>query len=196
MADPPLAPLVNICGRAAAVVPSRSTHAPPSQIVTSVFLGCFAFGLIFTVGSFLLGALGGSHVHLPGFHLDGGSHQGGGGHHATATGVYVSVFNASTASAFLTWFGGAGYLLSRYSEFTAVVTTLFATMVGLFGGGIVFVALSKFPPATPHRNASRRLSGRRHRRPDHEHDSPWRHRRDRLHAWWYATDRGSTRPQR
>ena len=161
MADPPPAPLVNICGRAAAVVPSRSTHAPPRQIVTSVFLGCFAFGLIFTVGSFLLGALGGSHVHLPGFHLDGGSHQGGGGHHATATGVYVSVFNASTASAFLTWFGGAGYLLSRYSEFTAVVTTLFATMVGLFGGGIVFVALSKFllPRLTEMRAEDYRVEG-------------------------------------
>jgi membrane protein implicated in regulation of membrane protease activity len=115
--------------------------------VSSVFLGCFAFGLIFTVGSFLLGAIEGAHIHLPGISLGGGG--GGGHHHGTAThssggGIHVSPFNASTASAFLAWFGGAGYLLTRYSGFTAVVTTLFATMIGLIGGGIVFLALSRF----------------------------------------------------
>jgi len=128
--------------------------------VTSVFLGCFAFGLFFTVGSFLLGALGGSHIHLPEFHLHtGGSHDGS-GHHGSG-GVHLSAFNASTASAFLAWFGGAGYLLSRYSGFTAVATTLFATMVGLVGGGIVFLSVSRFllPRLTEMRAEDYRVEG-------------------------------------
>ena len=34
----------------------------------TLFVGCFAFGLIFTVASFALGAFGGGHdLHLPGF---------------------------------------------------------------------------------------------------------------------------------
>jgi hypothetical protein len=39
--------------------------------VTSLFLGCFAFGLIFTVATFVLGALDGSVIHLPGVDLHG-----------------------------------------------------------------------------------------------------------------------------
>jgi membrane protein implicated in regulation of membrane protease activity len=109
--------------------------------VTTLFLGCFAFGLIFTVASFLLGALGGSHIHIPGFvsHAGAGHHGNG---HATGPG-HISPFNVSTLCAFLAWFGGAGYLLSRYSGFTGTIVTLFATAVGLVGGGIVFLALSR-----------------------------------------------------
>src|SRR5262249_11132333 len=92
------------------------------------------------------GAIEGAHLHIPGLGHGG---AGGGGHHGTAThsassGIHFSPFNASTASAFLAWFGGAGYLLTRYSGFTAILTTLFATLVGLVGGGIVFVVLSRF----------------------------------------------------
>jgi membrane protein implicated in regulation of membrane protease activity len=67
----------------------------------------------------------------------------------------------STTSAFLAWFGGAGYLLSRYSGFTATVITLFATVVGLLGGGIVFVALSRFliPRLTEMRAEDYRVEG-------------------------------------
>lgn len=119
--------------------------------VTSLFLGCFAFGLIFTVVTFLIGALGGSQIHLPGFNLDGG-HQGAGAHpvaggavgpHGSGSGITISPFNLSTGSAFLTWFGGAGYLLARYSGFTTFVITLVATTIGLVGGGLVFVAVSR-----------------------------------------------------
>jgi membrane protein implicated in regulation of membrane protease activity len=129
--------------------------------VTSVFLGCFAFGLVFTVGSFLLGALGGSHIHLPEIGFHGGGHGGGHGAGNHGSGVHVSPFNASTASAFLAWFGGAGYLLSRYSGFTALVIGLFATMVGLVGGGIVFVVLSRFilPRLTEMRPEDYRVEG-------------------------------------
>ena len=109
------------------------------------FLGCFAFGLIFTVATFMLGAFGGGHgLHIPGLdgllgHGDAGGH-GAAGHHGTS----ISPFNLSTISAFLTWFGGAGYLLERYSSFTGGLVVLLATGSGLVGGGIIFVTLTRY----------------------------------------------------
>src|SRR5689334_21128280 len=101
--------------------------------MTTLFLGCFAFGLFFTVASFLLGALDGTHIHIPGLPLFGGPHHGSGTHGSSSahSGVHVSPFNLSTASAFLTWFGGAGYLLTRYSGFTTFLITTVATLLGL-----------------------------------------------------------------
>lgn len=118
--------------------------------MNSLFLGCFAFGLIFTVASFVLGALGGHDFHLPhvgghGFGHGGGHGAGHGAHgaHGGAHGETLSPFNLSTISAFVTWFGGAGWLLTRYSSFTAAVIMLAATASGVVGGGTVFVALSR-----------------------------------------------------
>jgi hypothetical protein len=113
--------------------------------MASFFLGCFAFGLIFTVASFLLGAFGSGHdLHLPGFDAggDGGgeTHGPGAGHH----GAHMSPFNLSTISAFLAWFGGAGYLLTRYSNFTTAAILAVAGAAGVVGGGIIFVTLAKF----------------------------------------------------
>src|SRR4051812_6342937 len=95
--------------------------------VTSFFVGCFAFGLLFTVVTFLLGGLGGANPHggahgllssLTGPHAASHAH----GH----SGNGVSPFSLSTLSAFLTWFGGAGYLLTRYSPLAALVITVTA----------------------------------------------------------------------
>jgi hypothetical protein len=119
--------------------------------MSSLFLGCFAFGLIFTVASFLLGALGGSqHLHLPGVHLHigggGAGHGGGhgGAHVAGGHATVISPFNLSTISAFLAWFGGTGYLLTRYSSFAASVILGVAGAAGVAGGGIIFLTLSRF----------------------------------------------------
>lgn len=106
-----------------------------------LFLGCFAFGLIFTVASFVLGALGGGDVHFHGVHIDLGGHAG---HDAAHPGAHISPFNLSTISAFLAWFGGAGYLLTRYSSLTAAAITIMASGAGLVGGGIVFITLSRY----------------------------------------------------
>ena len=87
--------------------------------MTTFFVGCFAFGLLFTVTTFLLGAFGGTEVHV-GDHFLGnltGTHTSTDGH--ASAGEHVSPFSLSTLSAFLTWFGGAGYLLTRYSPFSA-----------------------------------------------------------------------------
>ena len=109
--------------------------------MSSLFLGCFAFGLIFTVASFVLGALGGHNVHLPQlFGHHGGAGTGG---HGPGAGQSLSPFNLSTIAAFVTWFGAAGWLLNRYSSFTAVTIMIAATASGIAGGGIVFVTLSR-----------------------------------------------------
>jgi membrane protein implicated in regulation of membrane protease activity len=106
--------------------------------VSSLFLGCFTFGLLFTVISGLLGAFNGGHdFHLPGLHGHG-AHAGGHGH------SHPSPFNAGTIAAFLTWFGGAGYLLTRYSGFAALSIVAIASLVGLVGGAMVFAFLAKF----------------------------------------------------
>jgi hypothetical protein len=116
--------------------------------VQQFFLGCFAFGLVFTVATFVLGAFGGGHgLHIPGLdgllgHGDAGGHAGdaGAGHHGTS----ISPFNLSTISAFLTWFGGAGYLLERYSTFAGTLIVVLATASGLVGGGVIFVTLTRY----------------------------------------------------
>lgn len=46
-------------------------------------------------------------------------------------------------AAFLAWFGGTGYLLTRYSALRVSVELLLAIGVGLVGGGIVFLFLSR-----------------------------------------------------
>jgi len=133
--------------------------------LSTLFLGCFAFGLLFTVASFLLGALGGAHI--PGLDLDfGDSADLAGGESGSAThggghGTHVSPFSVSTVSAFLAWFGGAGYLLTRYSSFTAALITAFATLAGLAGGGVVFLVLSRLivPRLTVLRPEDFRLEG-------------------------------------
>ena len=106
--------------------------------MSSLFLGCFTFGLLFTVVSGLLGAFHGGHdLHFPGLHGHGGQAGGHSQGHASA-------FNAGTIAAFLTWFGGAGYLLTRYSGFAALSITAIASLVGLIGGALVFAFLAKF----------------------------------------------------
>lgn len=105
--------------------------------MSSLFLGCFTFGLLFTVVSGLLGAFNGGHdFHIPGLHGHGG--------HAGHDHGHPSPFNAGTIAAFLTWFGGAGYLLTRYSGFAALSIAAIASLAGLVGGAMVFLFLAKF----------------------------------------------------
>ena len=58
----------------------------------------------------------------------------------------------ATILAFLTWFGGAGYVLTEYSSLFAVLTVVLAGAVGLAGGGIVFLFLTRvlLPGQTPY----------------------------------------------
>ena len=105
------------------------------------YLFCFLVGVALSVLSFLAGAV---HLHLPfkwhvPFH---GGHHGAGGGLAKGGlakgGVHISWFNASTILAFLAWFGGTGYLLTKHSNLVAIASLSLALLAGLVGGWIVY----------------------------------------------------------
>ena len=124
------------------------------------YLICFALGLSLTVLSFL-GVF--SHLHLPGpvgGHF--GGHLGGGHVHAhlphvrgvqvhAAQRADVSPVNGFTLAAFLCWFGGCGYLLSRFGSLVMPVVLGVATITGLAGAAVLFWFLARV--LMPHERA-------------------------------------------
>src|SRR5260370_8777198 len=50
--------------------------------------------------------------------------------------------------AFLAWFGGTGYLLTRHSHLFAVVSLLLATVAGIAAGWVVFRFMVKLMNST------------------------------------------------
>jgi membrane protein implicated in regulation of membrane protease activity len=105
------------------------------------YLICFVVGLLFSLASALAG---GSrwHLHLPHFHAHVHAGAGSAGHASGHTG-HVSPFNFVTITAFLAWFGGAGYLLTRYSGFTFLLAISIAVFCGLAGAAIIFTFLTR-----------------------------------------------------
>jgi membrane protein implicated in regulation of membrane protease activity len=123
------------------------------------FLVCFVVGFSFSVLSFL----GGLHrFHFPHFHLPKHIHFGGAGHgvapgvgHVAATGVghgpagrtahggQFPFINPMTMAAFLTWFGGTGYLLVHLRHIWIFAGVVVASLVGLSAASIVFLFVAK-----------------------------------------------------
>ena len=108
------------------------------------YLLCFIVGFALSVISFLSGAL---HIHLPfkmhmpfhgGHHGAGGHGPGVGGKGASSHGGHISWFNASTAMAFLAWFGGVGYLLTAHSYLVGFLALASAVLAGLSAAWLVF----------------------------------------------------------
>lgn len=58
-------------------------------------------------------------------------------------GSNVSPFNPPSLAAFLAWFGGTGYLLTRFSSVWVGLGLLFSVISGVIGGGIIFLFLSR-----------------------------------------------------
>jgi membrane protein implicated in regulation of membrane protease activity len=109
------------------------------------YLICFAVGFLFSMLSFLLGGL---HWHLPfHFHLHGGPIVHGGTHvgsHAHGGGHSVGSFiNPGTLAAFLAWFGGLGYLLTRYSRMAFFTALGLSIGAGLLSATLVFLFVAK-----------------------------------------------------
>lgn len=125
------------------------------------YLICFALGFLLSAVSFIAGGLR-WHVHLP--HLPhGGMHvpTASGGHapaagHAPASsgapaqgvakttrGADVSPFNFITLTAFLAWFGGTGFLITRFSSVWPGLGVLISIAAGCIGAGIVFLFMSQ-----------------------------------------------------
>lgn len=76
---------------------------------------------------------------LPGSVGDGGAPAHVSPHHGHGHGV--SPINVSTVMAFLTWFGGAGYILRVYFGFLGVVSVVAASLAGVLGGALIFYLL-------------------------------------------------------
>ena len=124
------------------------------------YLVCFAVGFCFSFFSFVFGRFRMGKLHLPHFHGHGGhlpTVQGPVAHgpvaHAPAAaarpqassrvGVSVSPFNPPSIAAFLAWFGGTGYLLTRFSALWVGLALLLAVIAGTTGGAIIFFFLTK-----------------------------------------------------
>src|SRR5277367_1567892 len=109
------------------------------------YLFCFIVGFLLSLFSFLAGAV---HIHLPfklHFPFHGAQHGAGGhAHGGAARGAgkgsagHVSWFNASTAMAFLAWFGGIGYILATRSTLEAFIALAIAISAGLLAAFVVF----------------------------------------------------------
>jgi membrane protein implicated in regulation of membrane protease activity len=93
---------------------------------------CFIGGLMLSVLSFLSGAL---HLHTGHAHGHWGHARGGGRGHG---GAGWPIFNFGTITAFLAWFGGAGYLLTRYSALWTLLALALSVVSGLAGAALVF----------------------------------------------------------
>jgi membrane protein implicated in regulation of membrane protease activity len=114
---------------------------------TTVYLVCFLLGFSLSAVSWLTGALH-LHLHLPHVghgHSGGGApaHSAHGGRGASVHGGSPSPFNFATLTAFLAWFGGAGYLLTRYADVWPLAALLLAIIVGGAGASLVFWFMAK-----------------------------------------------------
>lgn len=108
------------------------------------YLTCFAVGFLLSAVSFIAGGLR-WHLHLPHFPHGGGHVAAGhapGGAHAGQP-APVSPFNFITLTAFLAWFGGTGFLITRFSSVWFALGLLIAMAAGLFGAAIVFLFLTR-----------------------------------------------------
>jgi len=124
------------------------------------YLFCFIVGFALSLVSFLAGTV---HLQVP-FHAHTplhGAHHGGGllkdipsAAHSHARGAiatrgaaassgHVPWLNASTAMAFLAWFGGAGYILTRASHLMAAASLSIAIVSGLAAGWVVFKFMAR-----------------------------------------------------
>jgi hypothetical protein len=118
------------------------------DLLSAVFLGCFVFGFVAVLGSFVLGGHHGLHL---GDHLDlGGGHghavaNGGHGHGGMGhdAGGGLNPVSPTTVLTFLTWFGGAGFILRNYYGVVAGISLVVAGAIGLVGAGVVFWFLLK-----------------------------------------------------
>ena len=134
------------------------------------YLICFAVGFCFSLFSFVFGGARFGRLHLPHFHGHGAPHLPAahapmghapvaGGHAPVAAhgpaapqtpdaqqasrGSGVSPFNPPSLAAFLAWFGGTGYLLTRFSSVWVGLGLVLSVGSGVVGGGIIFLFLSR-----------------------------------------------------
>jgi hypothetical protein len=127
------------------------------------YLICFAVGFCFSFFSFVFGGSRFGRLHLPHFHghvtppvpvshgpVAAGHALAAAHAPAAAQGAAkvarssgVSPFNPPSLAAFLAWFGGTGYLLTRFSTVWVGLGLFASVLSGAVGGGIIFLFLSR-----------------------------------------------------
>ncbi len=99
----------------------------------TLYLICFVLGFTLSILAAFSG-MGRLHIgHVRHAPLHGHAKPGG----------HLSALNGFTLPAFLCWFGGAGYLLGRYSSLYAPFVLLLAAISGLAAAAVLYVALFK-----------------------------------------------------
>jgi membrane protein implicated in regulation of membrane protease activity len=105
-----------------------------------IFFLCFGVGTLWALVSLLLGGLHFGHFghghHAPLAGAKGAAHHNhGGGHHLPNW--LANLLNPSVVAVFLSWFGGAGYLLTKYSGLLFWLNLALAAAFGLAGAWIL-----------------------------------------------------------
>ena len=108
------------------------------------YLTCFLVGVTLSLLSFVGGSLHLPHLHLHLSHGHLATPHLGDGHAGVGRGPEMPVFNFATITAFLAWFGGTGYILTRHSSLLVTVIVLIAIAAGLVGAAIIFWFIVKF----------------------------------------------------
>src|SRR5438270_13941817 len=108
------------------------------------YLVCFVVGFFLSLLMFLAGGL---HLHIPHFHFHApATHVHFGGGHAPSAhghGSQVSPFNLISLTAFLAWFGGTGFLLTRHSLIWFWAALGISLLSGTGGAAIIYLFLSR-----------------------------------------------------
>lgn len=101
---------------------------PINDALDAMLLGAFFFGLLFTIGSLLLGLADIDLGHET--EVGHGVDHGGGWH-------FGGLFNVSSLLAFVTWFGGVGYLARNGFGVWAPLAVLLGLLGGLAGAAVI-----------------------------------------------------------
>lgn len=103
-----------------------------------VYMLCFLIGLMLSLVSFIGGGLHLPHGH-PHLHFSHGHVATPRGGLRVATGhADLPPVNFATVTAFLTWFGAAGYLLSQFSRLATAAILSIGVASGFAGAAIIF----------------------------------------------------------
>jgi membrane protein implicated in regulation of membrane protease activity len=103
------------------------------------YLLCFLVGFLLSAVSLVTGHLHVNfHHHGGGLHLPKGGMKGGNAAHGN-----LPWLNFGTVAAFLTWFGGAGYLATHYYRALLLPALGIALIFGTMGASVVFWFLAK-----------------------------------------------------
>lgn len=137
----------------------------------TIFLCMFLFGALFTLVTAALGAIGGAGDvggDVPMLKGDTGPlmlkgadvpmFKGGDGPPVlkgldAAAHPIMHMFNTSSILAFLTWFGGAGYLFMTHQHWPAVLAAVAAMPIGLAGAALIAFIFAKLKAGSRYRSA-------------------------------------------